>query len=230
MYINISICRFIKKVVIILPAKPPVNTAETSPLQGMPVSRIDYYHLGDIVRKLRLDSRMSVMEITEYINDHHFKDEDIKISHMAVQRWINKHIKEDVDNRVKDYSPNVYRETLEMMDCLSEQIEVINIYIDAVKKGIKKKEDIKANGKELKELIYLSEKLLARKQSILHDLGQMHEKVYSYSAVNEIISIILEKAKKENPLMHSEIIAFIKTNPALAEALRKIKPESRKVQ
>ena len=66
-------------------------------------------------------------------------------------------------------------------------------------------------------------KLIAQRQSLINSIGITQEKIYNYMAVTEIANTIMDMVKVKDVLLYSEIKDELSKNPALLEALRRIK-------
>jgi len=203
--------------------KPPVPDGSNK-LQGIPISKIDLLDLGHIVRKLR-KAKVSYIDIAAELNEKY--SGDTYISTMSVNRWCRKYIQED-DNcdlrQSEDHAVNVYRQECEMLETISEQIENIKIYIDQFNTEIKKGTDVTSIAPKVKDMLFLLDKLMARKSAILANIGNMQEKVYNYMNMTEINDIILGMVKEQDLVLYANIVERIQSNPVLAELYRKIKP------
>ena len=206
-------------------AKPPVNTKNSAPLQGINISRIDFYQIGDKVSKLR-SSGATLQEITDEINQKYLPADAVPINAMTCSRWIKKNLSasDNVDQRQsEDYSCNEHQELLDMLQFINNQLEIAEGLLSDIRKEAKEKKV--TNGKEVRDVLFILEKLTARKQSILASLTEVKAKIYSFSNLNEIIRIALDIVKTKDMLLYADVIEEIKKNPSLVEAYRKIRPE-----
>jgi hypothetical protein len=213
--------------IIISPARPPINTHETNPLQGQNTSRIIQLGLQDIAIQLR-EANMSIAEITDHLNEKYLVESPQKVNLMTVQRFLKKHMPQENnrDQRVnEDFSTNVYGELHEMLDTSNEQIELLEILSEEFKKNKKNLLDYR---KDIQNNTTQIEKMLCRKQAILVQIAQIQEKVYSMQAANEIIRIALDIIKEHDKELYAKVIEEIKANPLLIAAYQRMKPVEEK--
>ena len=202
--------------------KPPVNTSETSKLQGIPVSRVDLLGLQSIVRKMKArSSNYGDMTIAKEINETILKDSEIKLSAMAVNRWWAKNKDKENDGDMV----NIYGNHLEILESLNKQLGILDTYLDEMNSKTETMADVLANAKVTKELMLTHEKLSMRKQAILGTIGDIHEKVCTYVNMTTVVDRILTKVMDKDHGLYLEITEEIKNDPLLAELFRKIKPE-----
>ena len=155
-----------------MPAKPPVPGKDVpiGPLHGIQQSKIDYFALGEIVKKLR-NSGLSLVEITDELNTKYVTDPSCKISTMSVCRWVDKNMSEDIDLRYNEETAiNVYREYSNDLKTITEQIDNVKIYIDHFNKGIKGGTDITVVASKIKDMQGSLEKLLSKKHVMLQSI------------------------------------------------------------
>jgi hypothetical protein len=205
--------------------KPPVNTSETNALQGMTVSKIDFYNLSDVVRKLR-DANVSYIDIAKEINENHLPLDAPKVSTMSVHRWIKRNMDEDSikDLRYKEEQAiNIYKEECEILTLVNEQIQTLEILMDGFKNMVKTNSDVKIVSKDIKELMFSMEKMIARKGQLLVSLKATQSQIYNYANMTEIVNIILDMVKESNLVLYAEITEKIRENVMLSELFRKIK-------
>jgi hypothetical protein len=204
--------------------KPPVPDG-SNPLQGLAQSKIDFYNLGHIVKKLRNTPGVSLIDITNELNEKYLP-EDAKISVMAVSRYCNKHVKDDIDLRCsEEMAINIYGEEVDMLNIITEEIETIQIYLNQFKSEVKKGSDVTLVAGKVKDLLFLLDKLIARKGAILANIGNTQEKIYNYVNMNNIITIVLDEVKNKDLTLYADIVEKIKSNPMLIEMYKKIRPE-----
>ena len=96
-----------------MPAKPPVPGKDVpiNPLCGIQQSKIDYFALGETVKKLR-NSGLSLVEITDELNTKYVTDPNYKISTMSVCRWADKNMSEEIDLRYSEETRGVFSDGL----------------------------------------------------------------------------------------------------------------------
>lgn len=212
-----------------MPAKPPVPGKDVplSPLHGIQQSKIDYFALGETVRKLR-NSGLSLVEITDELNTKYVTDPSYKISTMSVCRWVDKNMSEEIDLRYSEETAiNVYREYSNDLKTITEQIDNIKIYIDHFNKEIKGGTDITSVASKIKDMQGSLEKLLSKKHVMLQSIFAMQEKVYSYTACVDIVNRVMQMVKERDKEMFADISLEIKSDAMLAEAFKKIQPDKK---
>ena len=200
-------------------AKPPVPSKELNPLQGLHQSKIDFYHLQDIVKE-KVKEGMLPNDITDFINDNYFPDINQKVSDKCVRRWIKKNIEK---NNI-DYDVNVYNKTKDTIEFIDDKLDMIDVYTKELKREIRKIKDIGTKTKDLKDFLFIAEKFLGRKQSCLNDLFKMQEKVRQWCTYIDILNAVFDYIKQNDPELSRGCIDLIKANPVWLEALKKIQP------
>jgi hypothetical protein len=95
---------------------------------------------------------------------------------------------------------------------------VLEKLLDKARKG-----DRYVNPKDVTALMNATEKALARRQSILSDLVGIKEKIYSFIAMQQIISTIMQKVKDKDIELYAEIRNEFNSDPMIREAFKKIK-------
>lgn len=204
--------------------KPAPRSKDINPLHGnSTMSKIDHYQLGDIVRKLR-ESGCSLNEIQTEINTKYLTEENSFVSIMSLSRWINKNIdnSKDLDKRNSSYSIDEYQEYIEMLEYCNTQLEIAEVAMTDLKKSAKASGTF-VNAKDVTNLINSTQKMIAQKQAILAAIIVVKEKIYSFQAMNEIITIVTDKVKARDMTLYSEIISDIKNDPMLIAAYQKIR-------
>lgn len=214
-----------------MPPNPPRNTKETNPFQGISISPIDQYGLGDVVKKLRSTPDVKMDAIVAELNDKYLVGDMPKTSISALYRWCAKNGVNDIDGRFReDFAVNVYQQNKEMLEDVNDQLNTLKAYLETINSKIKNREDITNSAKEMKDMLLISEKLMARKQSLLNSIAVMQEKVYSYNSMTEILGIITDMVRERDLTLYADIQEEFRKNPILLEAYKKIQPESKKKQ
>lgn len=209
--------------------KPPVPSKDLNSLQGLNMSKIDFYNLGHIVQKLRESTdNISLIDIANELNTKHLPEGAPKISTMAVQRWCKSNLSEDSvrDLRTKEqYAINTYHQEIDLMQTIDNQISNLEIFLDALNKEIKKGSDVKVGGKEVREMMFALEKMIARKSALLTSVKATQDKIFTFVNFQEIINRIMGKIKEKDLVLYAEIVESIKEDLMLQEFYRKIQPE-----
>lgn len=210
-----------------MPAKPPVPTKETHPLNGLiTVSKIDYYQLGDIVRKLR-ETGCTLEQIQTELNTKYLTEENQFVSIMSLSRWINKNIDnaKELDQRTnQEVDISEYQELLDMVKYCDSQLETSELTMHGLKKQAKEQK-IPMSAKDVTNLMNCNEKILSRKQALLASITQVKEKMISWKTTFEIVNIILEKVREKDLVLFADISSEIKANPLLNQAFQSMKPK-----
>lgn len=204
---------------------PPVPTKETHPLQGGHEMGIDKLGLQDIVRRLR-NAGNSPYKIRDIINEKHLPPNAQPVNHMIIYRWIRKNMDNTGDLRVtEDQAINIYRSECELLKSIEEQIDIIEVMIDTLNSEMQNSTDVRVNVKDIKELVYAMDKLVARKHTLLQSVKETQNRIYTYARFQEALRLILTTAKAYDELMYAEIIEKIKSDPMFTELFRKIEDQ-----
>lgn len=204
--------------------KPPVPTKETHPLQGGHTMGVEKLGLQDIVRKLR-NAGLSPYKIKDEINEKHLPPGAQPVNHMIIYRWIKKNMDNTGDLRVtEDQAINIYRSECELLKSIEDQIDIIEVMIDTLNSEMQNSTDVKVNVKDIKELVYAMDKLVARKHTLLMSVKDTQEKIYNYANFQEALKIILETVESTDVLLYADILEKMRNNAVLVELHRKIQP------
>lgn len=204
------------------------RSMEINPLHGnSTMSKVDFYQLGTIVRQLK-ESGCTLQQIQTEINTKYLTEESQFLSLMSLSRWIGKNMSnaKELDQRTSiatnDVGISEYHELMEMIEYCNSQLELAEMSMNDIKK-ISRETRLPVNSKDVTNLINTTEKMIARKQALLASITQIKDKIYSWKAMNDIITIVTEKVKAKDLSLYGEIIHEIKSDPMLIEAYKKLK-------
>jgi vacuolar-type H+-ATPase subunit I/STV1 len=210
---------------------PPVPGKDVhNPLQGMQQSKIDFYGLGEIVKKYRF-ANMGYVDIANRLNMDHLADGCPTISTMAVQRWCKKNIR-DEDNpdcrENQEQAINIYGEKRDVLNSIQDQIDTINLYMDQLNKMVKEKGDVIKLSGLIKDQSFLMLKWLAQKQMMLKDVETTQDKIYNFNNFNKALTIITDMIKAKDVALYADILSELSKDQQVVEMLRSIEPEKKK--
>lgn len=167
-------------------------------------SKIEEYGLSEIAIQLFREG-LSYGKVAKALNEQLPEGEE-PISVMAVHRWrkagdneekIRSLILADENNSVsadvaQDEAVNPYVETCKL-------VEDCDVQIDTVKSRLKALSKVKVGSKLENENITLLATLIGRKQSLLKDVAIYQKDMASYNSVRQMMKVMVEVIKQENP-------------------------------
>lgn len=199
-----------------------ITNIEKNPLQGLPQSKIEFYHLEDKVITLKR-AGCTLQEIQDTINTKYLTEPDQFISIMSISRFLSKHFEDykTTDQRYANFSLNEYNELLDMLQYSESQLEVAEKTLSDIRKGAKES-GMYANAKDIVALMNATEKSLARRQSILSDIVGIKDKIYNFIAMQQIVSTVMQKVKDKDILLYAEIKNEFNNDAKVSEYFKKI--------
>lgn len=190
---------------------------QTNPLQGSTQSKVLQLGLNVHADELRA-AGYSLTDIAKQLNENYLADSDYKLSTMSLQRYFAKYSEvKAIDNRMKpEEALNIASELRMLYDVTIDLLESIQLSIAEAKK-VKDYKAIQGNA-------HLAEKLTARAQGLLQTTSDMMSKMYTYAALNRVITIMFNVIEENAGI---EVAAKIKLrmqeNPELWELTKKVK-------
>lgn len=186
-------------------------------------NRIDFFGLGDDVTEAR-NAGKSYMAIARQLNKEHKGElQSILITPKMVGDWCRANLVQEMSPSEETEVINTYNQQKGLLEAVETQLEMIQLFIDDLQcQQSTGSVDADVLYKRMKDLMLDQEKYIARKQSILKDMQQVAEKIYTFQAMNSIIIEILAMVEKEDPVMASKIKNSMKDNKILLTNYAKI--------
>ena len=205
-----------------MPAKPPLNTASKVTLSESQ-SRIDRLGLGAEVKELRAKNK-SQRAIAQELNEKYNLTGTVnEIKTMTINRYIKKYNLDEIECFDGNYAINVYEQECEMLKSVNIIIATLEMEIADYTEKLNAGERPTGN---IKDLVMAVERLYARKQALIGSIKNTQEKIYTFTAVQSIVSKIMDAVKIKNIDLYMEIKNEIINDPMMQECFRKIKDRS----
>lgn len=212
------------------------------------LSKIEQHGLEDKILKLRNNDK-TYNEIVDIVKE----ENNVKLSAMAVKRWLDKH-EGEVDEKaikvIKEDKRRVMKTVNHTYDIIESQLDISN----RVLKKLDDIEDISGTVTEVTETaIYLMKQIGVRIDSNefafniekavsrnIKDytmltrevrennkfLSELKEKIYDFQLVQEFINIFISEFEKHDPAVTGKVLKEISNNPRMkwiAEEQRRIR-------
>lgn len=210
-----------KKVSKLEKSLKPARTKAMWALNG--ISKIDYYHLGDDIAKMRR-SGMSYMKISKALSeDCKDKLQGDSVSMLTVRRWCMDNLREEETQG--ESTINAYREYVKMLRVVEANIDMINIFLDAVTAMIRDGTDDKtvlSLFKSTKDLHVELEHYIARKQDLVSKIFILQKEIFNITTLNDLLRLVLNTVKEEDKEIYERILVKLRQNPKFVEAARKM--------
>lgn len=190
-------------------------------------NRIDFFGLGDDVTEYR-NAGKSYMLIARELNKKHKKElQSILITPKMVGDWCRTNLIQEQSPTQETEVINTYNEQKGLLELVETQLEMIQLFIDDLQC-----QDIQGSipsdllYDRMKNLMLDQEKYIGRKQSILKDMQNIAEKIYTFQAMNAIILEIMRMVEQEDPVLAEKIKNNMKENKILLANYAKIQQNS----
>ena len=190
-------------------------------------NRIDFFGLGDDVTEYR-NAGKSYMLIARELNKKHKKElQSILITPKMVGDWCRTNLIQEQSPTQETEVINTYNEQKGLLELVETQLEMIQLFI-----GDLQCQDIQGSVPSdllydrMKNLMLDQEKYIGRKQSILKDMQNIAEKIYTFQAMNAIILEIMRMVEQEDPVLAEKIKNNMKENKILLANYAKIQQNS----
>lgn len=190
-------------------------------------NRIDFFGLGDDVTELR-NSGKSYMLIARELNKKHKKElQSILITPKMVGDWCRTNLIQEQSPTQETEVINTYNEQKGLLELVETQLEMIQLFIDDLQcQDIQGSVPSDLLYDRMKNLMLDQEKYIGRKQSILKDMQNIAEKIYTFQAMNAIILEIMRMVEQEDPVLAEKIKNNMKENKILLANYAKIQQNS----
>ena len=186
-------------------------------------NRIDFFGLGDDVTEYR-NAGKSYMLIARELNKKHKKElQSILITPKMVGDWCRTNLVQEQSPTQETEIINTYNEQKGLLELVETQLEMIQLFIDDLQcQDIQGSVSSDILYDRMKNLMIDQEKYIGRKQSILKDMQNIAEKIYTFQAMNAIILEIMHMVEQEDPVLASKIKNNMKENKILLANYAKI--------
>ena len=187
-------------------------------------NKIDYYGVGDLVLEMRAKGFSYMRIARELGSTYSDKMQGDTVSMITVKRWCATHIKEewDVDGTTV---VNAYKENVRMLNMVDNNIEMLNVFLDAVSEMIAEgasNDTILKLFRSTKDLQIELEHYIARNQDIVKGIFNLQKEIFNMQNMSEIIRIIMNTVKKNSPEIYNQIVDELRHNPKFVEAVKRI--------
>lgn len=186
-------------------------------------NRIDFFGLGDDVTEAR-NAGKSYMLIARELNKKHKKElQSILITPKMVGDWCRTNLIQEQSPTQETEVINTYNEQKGLLELVETQLEMIQLFIDDLQcQDIQGSVPSDLLYDRMKNLMLDQEKYIGRKQSILKDMQNIAEKIYTFQAMNAIIMEIMRMVEQEDPVLAEKIKNNMKENKILLANYAKI--------
>lgn len=190
-------------------------------------NRIDFFGLGDDVTEYR-NTGKSYMLIARELNKKHKKElQSILITPKMVGDWCRTNLVQEQSPTKETEIVNTYNEQKGLLELVETQLEMIQLFIDDLQcQDIQGSVSSDLLYDRMKNLMLDQEKYIGRKQSILKDMQNIAEKIYTFQAMNAIILEIMRMVEQEDPVLAEKIKNNMKENKILLANYAKIQQNS----
>ena len=190
-------------------------------------NRIDFFGLGDDVTEAR-NAGKSYMLIARELNKKHKKElQSILITPKMVGDWCRTNLIQEQSPTQETEIVNTYNEQKGLLELVETQLEMIQLFIDDLQcQDIQGSVSSDLLYDRMKNLMLDQEKYIGRKQSILKDMQNIAEKIYTFQAMNAIILEIMRMVEQEDPVLAEKIKNNMKENKILLANYAKIQQNS----
>lgn len=190
-------------------------------------NRIDFFGLGDDVTEAR-NAGKSYMLIARELNKKHKKElQSILITPKMVGDWCRTNLIQEQSPTQETEVINTYNEQKGLLELVETQLEMIQLFIDDLQcQDIQGSVPSDLLYDRMKNLMLDQEKYIGRKQSILKDMQNIAEKIYTFQAMNAIIMEIMRMVEEEDPVLAEKIKNNMKENKILLANYAKIQQNS----
>lgn len=190
-------------------------------------NRIDFFGLGDDVTEYR-NAGKSYMLIARELNKKHKKElQSILITPKMVGDWCRTNLVQEQSPTQETEVINTYNEQKGLLELVETQLEMIQLFIDDLQcQDIQGSVPSDLLYDRMKNLMLDQEKYIGRKQSILKDMQNIAEKIYTFQAMNAIILEIMRMVEQEDPVLAEKIKNNMKENKILLANYAKIQQNS----
>lgn len=190
-------------------------------------NRIDFFGLGDDVTEYR-NAGKSYMLIARELNKKHKKElQSILITPKMVGDWCRTNLVQEQSPTQETEIINTYNEQKGLLELVETQLEMIQLFIDDLQcQDIQGSVSSDLLYDRMKNLMLDQEKYIGRKQSILKDMQNIAEKIYTFQAMNAIILEIMRMVEQEDPVLAEKIKNNMKENKILLANYAKIQQNS----
>nr|DAD61113.1 MAG TPA: hypothetical protein [Caudoviricetes sp.]DAD73587.1 MAG TPA: hypothetical protein [Myoviridae sp. ctwmI4]DAE86419.1 MAG TPA: hypothetical protein [Caudoviricetes sp.]DAX91675.1 MAG TPA: hypothetical protein [Caudoviricetes sp.] len=190
-------------------------------------NRIDFFGLGDDVTEAR-NAGKSYMLIARELNKKHKKElQSILITPKMVGDWCRTNLIQEQSPTQETEVINTYNEQKGLLELVETQLEMIQLFIDDLQcQDIQGSVPSDLLYDRMKNLMLDQEKYIGRKQSILKDMQNIAEKIYTFQAMNAIILEIMRMVEQEDPVLAEKIKNNMKENKILLANYAKIQQNS----
>lgn len=190
-------------------------------------NRIDFFGLGDDVTEAR-NAGKSYMLIARELNKKHKKElQSILITPKMVGDWCRTNLIQEQSPTQETEVINTYNEQKGLLELVETQLEMIQLFIDDLQcQDIQGSVPSDLLYDRMKNLMLDQEKYIGRKQSILKDMQNIAEKIYTFQAMNAIIMEIMRMVEQEDPALAEKIKNNMKENKILLANYAKIQQNS----
>lgn len=190
-------------------------------------NRIDFFGLGDDVTEAR-NAGKSYMLIARELNKKHKKElQSILITPKMVGDWCRTNLIQEQSPTQETEVINTYNEQKGLLELVETQLEMIQLFIDDLQcQDIQGSVPSDLLYDRMKNLMLDQEKYIGRKQSILKDMQNIAEKIYTFQAMNAIIIEIMRMVEEEDPVLAEKIKNNMKENKILLANYAKIQQNS----
>lgn len=190
-------------------------------------NRIDFFGLGDDVTEAR-NAGKSYMLIARELNKKHKKElQSILITPKMVGDWCRTNLIQEQSPTQETEVINTYNEQKGLLELVETQLEMIQLFIDDLQcQDIQGSVPSDLLYDRMKNLMLDQEKYIGRKQSILKDMQNIAEKIYTFQAMNAIILEIMRMVEQEDPVLSEKIKNNMKENKILLANYAKIQQNS----
>lgn len=190
-------------------------------------NRIDFFGLGDDVTEAR-NAGKSYMLIARELNKKHKKElQSILITPKMVGDWCRTNLVQEQSPTQETEVINTYNEQKGLLELVETQLEMIQLFIDDLQcQDIQGSVPSDLLYDRMKNLMLDQEKYIGRKQSILKDMQNIAEKIYTFQAMNAIILEIMRMVEQEDPVLAEKIKNNMKENKILLANYAKIQQNS----
>ena len=204
------------------PSAPPPPGNDKAFITGNNKTLIEAYNIAPLIRDKRMKGE-SYRLITKEINDSGVIPGGYKISHNTIARWCRSNgLGGDIEVPTENKMVNVYGTKVQALNLVTSAIDIITVALYELNKKLG---DGTCDIKELKQTIDMLDRMTLRQQTLSTDIGEIQEKVYTYSTVARAMNIINDILKvRLNEDDYNAVMDAFRDNPALIEALRKIAP------
>ena len=186
-------------------------------------NRIDFFGLGDDVTEYR-NAGKSYMLIARELNRKQKKElQSILITPKMVGDWCRTNLIQEQSPTQETEIINTYNEQKGLLELVETQLEMIQLFIDDLQcQDIQGSVPSDLLYDRMKNLMLDQEKYIGRKQSILKDMQNIAEKIYTFQAMNAIIIEIMRMVEEEDPVLATKIKNNMKENKILLANYAKI--------